>query len=102
MTEGIAFGFGVFFASATICAAVEALARMTKPQPIKAPARQDMRRQCQPLPTVEAELFGGPHDGAIVAIPAHQPDAVIHRGNWYRMDGDGIYRHTNHQPASNE
>ncbi len=93
MTEGLAFGLGVFFASATICAVVEVLARMTKPRPIKAPARQDFRKQWHPLPTVEAELFGGPCDGAIVAIPAHQPDAVIHRGQWYRMDEAGNYRY---------
>jgi hypothetical protein len=98
MTEAIAFGAGVVFASAGICAVVEVLARMTKPRPVTAPARQEFRRQWQPLPTVEAELFGGPSDGAIVAIPAHQPDSVIHRGQWYRMDEVGNYRYdpTNH------
>jgi hypothetical protein len=93
MTEAIAFGFAVVAATAGVSAVVLGLAHLTKPRPVKAPARQEFRKQWQPLPTVEAELFGGPSDGAIVAIPAHQPDAVIHRGQWYRMDEDGIYRH---------
>ena len=93
MTEAIAFGFSVIACTAGVSAVVMGLAHLTKPRPIKAPARQDFRKQWQPLPTVEAELFGGPSDGAIVAIPAHQPDAVIHRGQWYRMDEEGNYRY---------
>jgi hypothetical protein len=102
MTEAIAFGLGVVACTAGVSAVVLGLAHLTKPRPVKAPARQEFRRQWQPLPTVEAELFGGPSDGAIVAIPAHQPDAVIHRGQWYRMDESGNYRHDNHQPTHNE
>lgn len=93
MTEAIAFGFAVVALTSGCSALVFWLAHLTKPRPVKAPPRQEFRRQWQPLPTVEAELFGGPHDGAIVAIPAHQPDAVIHRGQWYRLDSEGIYRH---------
>jgi hypothetical protein len=93
MTEAIAFGDAVVAATAGVSSVVLGLAHLTKPRPVKAPARQEFRRQWQPLPTVEAELFGGPSDGAIVAIPAHQPDAVIHRGQWYRMDEAGNYRH---------
>jgi hypothetical protein len=93
MTEAIAFGFAVVACTAGVSAVVLVLARLTKPQPIKASARQDFRRQWHPLPTVEAELFGGPSDGAIVAIPAHQPDAVIHRGQWYQLDEQGNYRY---------
>jgi hypothetical protein len=94
MTDAAVVGFAYVAFTATVCAAVQTLAWcLTKPRPIKVPARQEFRRQWEPLPTVEAELFGGPSDGAIVAIPAHQPDAVIHRGQWYRMDEDGIYRY---------
>ena len=103
MTDAAVVGLAYVSLTATVCAAVQILAWcLTKPNPVKAPARQDFRKQWQPLPTVEAELFGGPSDGAIVAIPAHQPDAVIHRGQWYRMDEVGNYRHANHQPTSNE
>jgi len=94
MTDAAAVGFAYVAFTATVCAAVQILAWcLTKPRPVAAPARQEFRKQWQPLPTVEAELFGGPSDGAIVAIPAHQPDAVIHRGQWYRMDEVGNYRH---------
>jgi hypothetical protein len=93
MIEGLALGFGVVACTAGVSAVVLWLAHLTKPRPVKAPARQGMRKQWQPLPTVEAELFGGPSDGAIVAIPAHQPDSVIHRGQWYRIDEAGNYRY---------
>ena len=93
MTEAIAFGFAVVACTAGVSAVVLGLARLTKPRPLTAPARKEFRRQWQPLPTVEAELFGGPHDGAVVAIPAHQPDSVIHRGQWYRLDEAGNYRY---------
>ena len=93
MTEAIAFGFTVVALTSGCSALVFWLTSMTKPRPVITPARQEFRRQREPLPTIEAELYGGPYDGAIVAIPAHQPDAVIHRGQWYRMDQEGIYRH---------
>ncbi len=94
MTDAAAVGLAYISFTATVCAAIQTFTWcLTKPRPVKASARQDLRKQWQPLPTVEAELFGGPHDGAVVAIPAHQPDAVIHRGHWYRMDSEGIYRH---------
>jgi hypothetical protein len=102
MTEALVCGLSVVGCTAIVSLVILWLAEQTKPRPIKAPARQDMRKQWEPLPTVEAELFGGPCDGAIVAIPAHQPDAVIHRGQWYRMDDEGNYRYANHQPTHNE
>ncbi len=93
MTEGLAFGFGVFFASAVICVVVEVLARMTKPRPVKAPARLDYRRAWTYQPMTEAELVGGPSDGARVSIPAYHPPHVMHNGERYAAYCEGIYRH---------
>jgi hypothetical protein len=93
MTEAIAFGFAVVAATAGVSAVVLGLAHLTKPRPAKAPARQEFRRQWQPLPTVEAELFGGPCDGARVSIPAYHPPHVMHNGERYTAYCEAIYMH---------
>jgi hypothetical protein len=93
MTEAIAFGFSVVACTAGVSAVVLGLAHLTKPRSVKAPARLDYRRTWTYQPMTEAELIGGPSDGARVSIPAYHPPHVMHNGERYAAYCEGIYRH---------